>query len=118
MRHAASVSLGSFETFAVSRFNVGNGESASYRRFFAVLLVLISQDSYRSGSISETFDHRANGGLELKQASDHNKACEKVDLPEVNTPDRRSQVDLSVADMPDGLGELLDRGIEDLFRDH
>jgi len=63
------------------------------------------------------FDHRVNWRPELKQPSDRKQACDKVDGSKVQSPDRRSQVALSVADMPSYLGELLDRGLDDHFRD-
>lgn len=58
-----------------------------------------------------------NGDSELKQPSDRKQACDKVDLSKVHSSDSRSRVALSVADMPRDLGELLDRGLEDHFRD-
>ncbi len=59
---------------------------------------------YRSVHFAVMFDHRTKEEHELKQPSDRKQACDEVDWSKVQSPDRRSQVALSVADMPSYLG--------------
>ena len=109
--------MGSFETFAACGPNVGNGENGACAQFYAGPSNLMYQACIVRDSFAVMFDHRTKEGRGLKQPSDRKQACDEVDWSKVPSPDRRSQVALSVADMPSYLGELLDWGLEDHLRD-
>lgn len=62
--------------------------------------------------------HKRNYGVaKVKQPSTGEQSCDRDDLPEAHSTERRSQVALSVVDMPKDLAKLLDNGLEDHFRD-